>query len=133
MFFRRIPRLEQIVVNPRFVDGCDCCVSISVGCQEHALRIGMENHGLFQKLDARQSGHSLIDEEECDGAIPQLQLPNNLHCRAPRFGSQHAIIARILASQIALDCAQDLAIIIQRQQYRFSHIDFFSRVRPGRY
>jgi hypothetical protein len=78
VLFRWIPGLEQVMIDARFVDRSDRCVSVSVSCQQHTLRIRKESDCLCEEFDARHAGHSLIDQEEGNGIVSDFQLANNL-------------------------------------------------------
>ena len=60
LFFRRIPRLHQVVVHAGFVDGVDGSVGIRVCGQQGTLGKRVHLHGFGEEIYAVHLGHTLI-------------------------------------------------------------------------
>ena len=68
LLLRRIPRLEQVVVEVDDVDGVDRGVGVGVGGQQHPARLGEELARLAEKLRTRHFRHPLVDQKDRDRA-----------------------------------------------------------------
>ncbi len=60
VLLRRIPGLQQVMVDPDRVDRPDGRVGVGVGGEENLLRFGEEGNALLQELHAAHAGHPLV-------------------------------------------------------------------------
>ena len=81
--FRRIPGLQEVVVEPDLVDRLDRDVGVGVRGEKHELGAGHMHARLLEKCDASHSGHALIGEDQRDLAVSQDVLGQHRE----RFGT----------------------------------------------
>jgi hypothetical protein len=62
VLLRRVPRLEEIVVETDRVNGPDRGLGVGIGGQQHPLGIGDPLSSLLQKLDAGHVRHPLVSQ-----------------------------------------------------------------------
>ena len=78
LLLRRVPRLEQIVVEIDDVDRVDRRVGVRVGGQQHAARPRIHVQGLLQELDAVHPRHPVVGQDHRHQIAAQLQLTQRL-------------------------------------------------------
>jgi hypothetical protein len=89
LLVRRMPGLEQVVVQTDVVDSGDRRLGVRVGGQEDPLRLRVEREDLEEELRAGHLRHPLVDQEERHGRPALLQLPRRLRAlraRSPLSG-----------------------------------------------
>ena len=59
-FFRRIPRLQEVVVHSRLVDGSDGRLGIGISREQRAFAFGVILHGLRQEGHPVHFRHALV-------------------------------------------------------------------------
>ena len=59
-FLRRVPRLIEVVVDPRGIDGADRGLSIGVRGKKHPARIGVDLSCVFEEFHASHAWHALV-------------------------------------------------------------------------
>ena len=118
VLLRRVPGLEQVVIETDGVDGPDRGFGVGVGGQQHALGVGDTVPRLLQKLDPGHVRHPLVGEQERDRFVAPLQFVERVEGRVARLGADHPVVAAVMATQVALDGAQHLRIVVDGQQRR---------------
>ncbi len=120
--FRRIPGLQEVVIEAHVVDAGDRGLRVGIGRQEDPARLREELERLAQELRAGHLGHPLVHEEERDGSAALLQLPGGLEGFAAGAGLEHPVVAAVVLAQVALDRAQHLRVVVDGQNYRSDHV-----------
>ncbi len=115
ILFRRIPRLQQVMMQLDFVDRLNGRVGIGVGCQQYAAGVGIDLHGLGQELDAVHLRHAMIGQQQRYRIVALLQFPQQIERCRPGIRAQDTILLRVFAAKIALDGAQHIGIVVDRQ------------------
>ena len=98
-----------------FVDRLNGSVGIGVGCQQYAASVGIDLHGLGQELDAVHLWHAVIGQQQRNRIVALLQLPQQIQRRRSGVRAQDTIILGIFAAKIALDGAEHIGIVVDRQ------------------
>ena len=91
------------------------------------MALGKELQRLLEKLHAGHARHPLVDQEQRDRLAARVELVHRLQRRRAGVGAHHAVALAILPAQVALDRAEHLGIVVNRQDHRFFH------ARCGRY
>ena len=112
LLLRRVPGLEEVVVERRLVDRRDRGVRVGVGGEQHALRVGEDRPGLRQVLRALHPRHALVGDQERDLLAPPAQLVQRLErLRAGRRPHDAVVLAEALA-QITGDGGEDRRLVV---------------------
>ncbi len=74
LLFRRVPGLEEIVMDFDVIDGADGRVGIGVSGEQSALGIGKQGHGFGQEAYTIHLRHALIGQQQGHGVVARLQL-----------------------------------------------------------
>jgi len=61
MLFRRIPRLQKVMMQLDDIYGLDGSFRVRIRREEHTLGVGIELHSLHQGLDPVHLRHAMID------------------------------------------------------------------------
>ena len=83
LLLRRVPGLEQVVVDIDDVDRLDGRVGVRVRGQQAPARLREQVHRLLQELDAVHLRHPVVGQHDREPAAAQLQLAQ----RVQRLGS----------------------------------------------
>src|SRR5262245_47497667 len=73
MLLRRVPRLEQVMMDARVIDGLNGRVGIGVSRQQDALRFRIEVYGSADKIDAAHFRHALVSKQKRHGFVPPFE------------------------------------------------------------
>ena len=60
------------------VDCLDGGVSVGIGCQQYAARIGEDLHRFRQEFDAIHLRHAMVGEEQRDRSVTLFQFPQQI-------------------------------------------------------
>ena len=80
-FLGRIPRLRQVVIEMRLVDGLDGRVDVRIGREQHAPRQRVDLARLREHFGAQHARHALIADQHRQRVAARLQLADGR--RAP--------------------------------------------------
>ena len=78
LLLRRVPGLEQVVVEVDDVDRVDRGARVRVGGQQHPAGEGVDVHRPLEELDASETGHPVVRQENGDLVAAQLHLPQGV-------------------------------------------------------
>ena len=129
LLLRRIPRLEQVVVEVDDVDGVDRGVGVGVCGQQHAAGQREEVHRLFEELDAAHLRHPVVGDEHRDGVAAQLEFLERVQRVGPDFGAHDPVPLAVVAAQIAGDGARHRGVVVDGQDYGFAGLGLGSSHR----
>ena len=118
---RRVPRLEQVVVEADVVDRRDGHVGVGVRRQQQVLRPRRMSTRLLQQLDAGHLRHPLVGGDQRHRLVAQRQPGQHVQRLGPRRRAHDAVVGAVAAPQVAGDRGGDLWIVVDRQDGRFAH------------
>ena len=118
----RVPRLQQVVVEPDVVDGLDRDTCVGVRREQQQARLGRLPAHLLQQLDPRHPGHALVGDDEGDRAVSQCQLRQQLQCLGTGGRAHHLVVGAVARTQVARDRTRYARIVIDRQNGRLRHL-----------
>jgi len=78
LLFRRVPRLEQVVVQVDDVDRVDGGAGVGVCRQQHAPCPRVKVHGPLEELDPVHLRHAVVGQDQGDQVTAQLHLPQRV-------------------------------------------------------
>ena len=118
LLLRRIPRLEQVVVQVDDVDGVDGRAGVGVGGEQHAARRRKQVHGLFQELDAGHAGHPVVGDEHRHLLAAQLEFLQRVQRLRARFGPDDPVLLAVAAAQVTGDGTRHAGVVVDGQDRR---------------
>jgi len=98
LLLRRVPGLEQVVVDVDDVDRADRGVGVGVGGEQRAAGVRRDVHGGFEEVDAVHLGHAVVGEDGGDGLAAQRELAQRFQCVAAGLGAHDAVILAVAAA-----------------------------------
>ena len=117
LLLRRIPRLEQVVVQVDDVDGVDRRVRVGVRRQQHPAGQRVDVHRLFEELDAAHLRHPVVGDEHRDGVAAQLEFVQRLQCVLAGLGAHDPVALAVVAAQVAGDGAGNGGVVVDGEDY----------------
>ena len=115
LLLRRVPRLEQVVVEVDDVDGLDGGVGVGVGGQQHPARAGVEVHRGLEEVQPVHARHAVVGEQHRHGVAAQLHLAQRVQGLLARFGADDAVRVAVAPAQVARDGARDTGVVVDGQ------------------
>jgi len=112
LLLRRIPGLQQVVVNLGVIDRPDSRVGIGVGREQGPLSVRIKLHRFGEKSHARHLRHPLIHQKQRHRIVAFFELRQSVQRVFSRLRPQNPIAIRIAVPQIALYRPQNLGIVI---------------------
>ena len=139
VLLRRVPRLEQVVVEPDVVDRRDGHTRVGVRREQQPLGALGEAAllGGRKRLDAGHLRHPLVDRDQGDGPVAQGQLRQHLQCLLARGGTHDPVVAAVAAPQVTADGGGNLLVVVDGQDGGPRHLPpqeklpELTRPRPG--
>ena len=104
------------------VDRGDRDLGVGIRGEQHPLGVRVDLARRGEELDAGHPRHALVREEERDGRAAQLQAPHDVECGRAALGGDDPIGRPEAAPQVALDRAQDLRIVVDRDDDGVLHV-----------
>ena len=118
LLLRRVPRLEQVVVERDVVDRLDRRVGVGVRGEQHALGVGDELARLGEVVGAGHAGHALVGDEQRDLVAAGAQLPEQVERLVARARAHDPVLAAERAPQVARDRGEDRGLVVDREDHR---------------
>jgi len=128
---RRIPGLEQVVVEPGFVDGGDRGLRVGVSGQQHPPSAGEKRPGLTQELHARHPRHPLVGQQQRRFLAALVEPAQDLQRFGAAPGGQHPVVRAQVAPQVAGHRAQHLRVVVDAQHDRATGTACSAGARPS--
>jgi hypothetical protein len=100
------------VVQVDHVDGVDGGAGVGVGGEQHAAGPGVDVHRVLEELDAVHVRHPVVGQDHGDLVAAQLQFAQRFQGRFPGLGPDDAVLAAVLAPQVAGDGAGDVRVVV---------------------
>ena len=121
MLVRRIPGLEEVVVETDVVDRADRHLGVGVRGEEDELGVGCLHLGLLEEIRPRHRRHALVGHDEGNRSLAEGELREH----GERFGARSApddlVLGAVLPPQITGDRLRDGPIVVDRHDYRLRH------------
>ena len=115
LLLRRVPGLEEVVVQVDHVDGVDGGTRIGICGQQNAPGGREEVHRLLEELDAVHLRHPIVRQEQRHHVAAQLQFPKRLQSLIARLGPDDPVVPSVGAAQISCDGAGHFGVVINGQ------------------
>jgi hypothetical protein len=112
LLLRRVPGLEQVVVQGHLVDGRDRRLGVRVGGQQHALGVGHDRPGLHQVLRPRHARHALVGDQQGHRVAAAAHLAQEIERLGARPGAQDAVALAEAAAQVARHRGQHGRLVV---------------------
>ena len=117
LLLRRLPRLEQVVVDVDHVDGRDRSVGVGVRREQRPPCAREQVHRLLEELDAAHLRHAVVGEQHRDPRAAQLQLAQDLHRLGARGRAYDSVVLSVLTPQVAGHRSRHRRVVVDGQQY----------------
>ncbi len=100
LLLRRVPGLEQVVVDVDEVDRLDRGVGVGVRREQHAAGRREDVHGLLEELDAVHLRHPVVGQDHRHLLAPQLQLAQRLQDLLAALPAHDPVVPAVLPPQV---------------------------------
>ena len=100
LLLRRVPRLEQVVVEVDDVDRVDRGAGVRVGGEQDPPGPGVDVHGLLEELDAVHLGHPVVGQDHRDQLAAQLDLAQRVQRRGAGLGPHDPVLFAVPPAQV---------------------------------
>ena len=118
LLLRRVPRLEQVVVEVDHVDRVDRGAGVGVRGEQHPARPGVDVHRLLEELDPVHLRHPVVGQQDRDQVAAQLHLPQRVQRLRARLGPHDAVMVAVAPAQVAGDRAGDARVVVDGEDRR---------------
>ncbi len=115
LLLRRVPGLEQVVVEVDDVDRVDRRVRVRVRGQQHTTGSRKDIDRLFEELDAVHLRHPVVGEDHGHLVPAQLQLAQGVEGGVPGLGAHDAVLLAVAPPEVTGDGARHPGIVIDGQ------------------
>ena len=112
LLLRRVPRLEQVVVERDLVDRGDRRLGVGVGGQQHALGVRDDLARLDEVLGARHARHPLVGDQQRDLVAARRTSAQQLERLGARGRAQDPVALAEAAPQVARDRGQHRRLVV---------------------
>ncbi len=127
---RRVPRLEEVVVEPDVVDRRDRDVGVGVGREEQQLRVRHVGAYAREQLDAGHPGHALVGGDERQRLAAEDEPGHEVERLGTGRGTQDAVVGAVAGPQVPRDRGRDRRVVVHGDDRRSRH-SLSVRARPG--
>ena len=117
----RIPRLREVVIEVRLVDGLDGRVDVRVGRQHHAPRQRVDLARSREHLGALDARHPLVADHQRERVAPGLQLPDRRERLFTRGGAHDHVGLAVSRAEIPPHRGQHLRIVVHDEKHGLVH------------
>ena len=118
LLLRRIPRLEQVVVEVDDVDRLDRGAGVRVRGEQDAPRVRIQIHGGLEELQAAHLWHPVVGEQHGDGVATQFHFTQRVERLLAGLGPDDAVVIPVVPAQVARDRAGHSRVVIDGQDRR---------------
>jgi hypothetical protein len=115
---RRIPRLEDVLVEVDLVDRLDRGVGVGVRGQQDGAGVGVQSPRPGQQLGSAQRGHALVGHDQRHRILRQGKLLERAQRGQAVRCRQDAELGGIPAAQITDDRGEHRPVVVDRQDRR---------------
>ncbi len=118
----RFPRLEDVVVDARLVDGGDGGVGVAVGGEQGAAGVRVDVAGGLEQLDTGHLGHPLVGEDQGDPIALQMELLEPFESLAATCEIDDFVVLAVLLSHVSRYGDAHRRFVVDHHQIRsFRH------------
>ena len=114
LLLRRVPGLEQVVVERDVVDRRDRRLGVGVGGEQHALGVRHELARLHEVLGARHARHALVGDQQRHLVAARAQLRRSSSASGPERGAHDPVALAEAAPQVARDGGEHRGLVVDR-------------------
>jgi hypothetical protein len=118
LLFWRVPRLEQVVVEVHDVDRVDRGVRVRVRGEQHPAGERVDVHRPLKELDAGETGHPVVRQQDGDLITAQLHLPQGVQCLLTGLRPDDPVRFAVPPAQVAGNSTRHTGIIIHSDYHR---------------
>ncbi len=116
LLLRRVPRLEQVVVDVDQVDRLDRRVGVGVGGEQGPAGVRGDVHGLLEELDAVHLRHAVVGEDRRHRLAAQRELAQRVERVAAGLGADDPVVLAVAATQVASHGTAHPRVVVDGQQ-----------------
>src|SRR6266567_4601202 len=118
LLLRRVPRLEQVVVEVDHVDGVDRGSGVGVGGEQHPPRPRVDVHRPLEELDPVHLGHPVVGQDHRHQVPAQLHLPQRIKRRRARLGPHDPVPFAVAPPQVTGDRPGYTRVVVDGEDRR---------------
>ena len=140
LLFRRIPRLEEVVVEVDDVDGVDRSIGVGVRGEENATSYGIQVHCLFEELDSTQTRHAVIGDDDSDCIAAKFHFTQGLESLVAGLRTNDSVLLSVPFAKVSNDGTRNTRIVVDAEDrwfgrgFRCAHsVPSRSRSQPLQY
>lgn len=119
LLFRRIPGLEEVVVEVDYVDGVDRSIGIGVGGQQNAPSYGIQVHCLFEELDSTQTGHAVVGDDHSDCIAAKFHFTQGLERLVAGLRANDSVLLAVPFPEVSNDGTRNTRIVVDAEDRWF--------------
>ena len=120
-FLGRIPRLREVVIEMRLVDGLDGRVDVRVGREQHATRQRVDLAGSREHLGALHARHPLVADHDGQRVASGLQLADGGERLFARRRADDRVGLPVPRAEIAAHRREHLRIVVDDEEDGLVH------------
>ena len=120
-FLGRIPRLRQIVIEMRLVDGLHRCFDVRVGREQDAPRQRVHLARFGEHFAPQHAGHALIADQHGQRIAAALQFAGGGQRLLSRRRAHHRVVLPVPGAEIATHSGEHLRIVVHDEQDGLVH------------
>ena len=121
LLLRRVPRLEQVVVDVDEVDRLDRGVGVGVRREQHPPGVREDVHGLLEELDAVHVRHPVVGEDHRDLLAAQLELAQRLQDLLPGLAADDPVLPAVAPPQVPGDGPRHARVVVDGDDRGTAH------------
>ena len=120
-FLGRIPRLREVVIEMRLVDGLDGRVDVRVGREHHATRQRVDLAGLREHLSPLDARHPLVADHDGQRVASGLQFADGGERLFARGRADDRVGLPVPRAEIAAHRREHLRIVVNDKEDGLVH------------
>ena len=120
-FLGRIPRLREVVIEMRLVDGLDGRVDVRVGREQHATRQRIDVAGLREHLGPLHARHPLVADHDGQRVAARLELADGGEGLFAGRRADDRVGLPVPRAEIAAHRREHLRIVVNDKEYGLVH------------
>ena len=117
LLLRRLPGLQQIVIDIDDVDRRDGGVGVGVRGEQRPACLRNQIHGLLEEVDAVHPRHAIVGQDRRHLLAAQHDFPDRLQRFLARVGPHDPIVRAVSAAQIAGHRTRHARVVVDGEQY----------------
>jgi hypothetical protein len=118
LLLRRVPRLQQVVVEVDDVDRLDRGVGVGVRRQQHPAGQREQVHRGLEELDAGHLGHPVVGQQQRDRFTTELQLLQRVERLHRVLRPDDAVLLAVPTAEVTGDRSGNAGIVVHGEDHR---------------